>query len=307
MCPMGTYQTEKGSSECNNCPHPTSTRFEGEDTACTGFCICLKWQVMVPVYSTMLLTFLVPILWHKDRITLLIHLLPAALDVTSDIAYILDNNFYNREIFIIAILCMLGSTSLFVRLLIRCNAMPKFFSPFGFDKRYVIWIGVGYNHRVNEMSGEMDGDHFPLPTIYGKMFTLIAFNENSSLFIVLYQIVMWTLAIVCQCCTAMLWLALFIPYAVFLVLWFAIGITLTTLKLMAMTDVSNLWFHVWTQSNDLEETEFSIDTEELNKSVFFELVFESAPQIIIQIINSTLLGYGNFIAYRYVLYIYKYT
>ena len=92
LCPIGTFQTEAGASECVTCPYPKSTRFEGEHTACTGFCVCLKWQIAIAVYSTMFTAFLIPVLMrHKDRITLLLRLLPPAADVTSDIAYILDN------------------------------------------------------------------------------------------------------------------------------------------------------------------------------------------------------------------------
>ena len=233
---------------------------------------------------------------RNDRITLLIHLLFPTFDVISDLAYILETRFHNPAIFICSLIFMCWSLYLLVWSLIKRNAVPTLTKPFGFDlKKNMFWLGykTDANHYTDVNTGLTQGDDLPLPTIHGKLFIIISFQDNSNLFAIIHHLIMWVLAIMFQSITILLCILLFFVHVGVLPVWFMLGLFLQTFKLMSLISISNVWYFVWTGSNELEETELAIDTEELNKNILYELLFESFPQIIFQVINNTLLNYWS--------------
>ena len=60
----------------------------------------------------------------------------------------------------------------------------------------------------------------------------------------------------------------------------AIGMFLYSTKVLSIANISNWWFKWWTGNEDhyLHEP---IDTEILNESIYFEVIFETFPQVVI--------------------------
>jgi hypothetical protein len=112
---------------------------------------------------------------------------------------------------------------------------------------------------------------------------------------------MWLVAIACQLITLAVWALLLPTYVAFLLAWLLLGVLLHAMKVMVISFVSNAWFQVWTQSHRHDE-DFAVDTGALNRSLLHELLFETTPQLILQCINNSLLGYWSPVAYFSVIF-----
>lgn len=74
--------------------------------------------------------------------------------------------------------------------------------------------------------------------------------------------------------------------------WLLFGCFLYSTKVWSIGPVKNFWLRVWTGS-DKFSTKLVINPSILNESIYLEIVFETFPQLIIQIINNTMLGNFN--------------
>lgn len=82
-----------------------------------------------------------------------------------------------------------------------------------------------------------------------------------------------------------------------LILWFIFGGFLYATKLFTITRVSNFWYFYWFGDNRMESDKVVIDSAEYNVLVYSEVIYESIPQFIIQVINSKYLDNDNIVGF----------
>ena len=82
-----------------------------------------------------------------------------------------------------------------------------------------------------------------------------------------------------------------------LILWFILGGFLYATKLFTITRVSNFWYFYWFGDNRMESDKVVIDSAEYNLLVYSEVIYESIPQFIIQVINSKYLDNDNIVGF----------
>ena len=83
-------------------------------------------------------------------------------------------------------------------------------------------------------------------------------------------------------------------YTALLVVWFVVGSFLYNSRTLAVGRVRRLWYYVWRgfkHGTDIDE-KVAVDTTVLNKALFTGFVLENMPQLIIQIYNSVMVGWG---------------
>ena len=249
-----------------------------------------------------------------------------ALDVLTDLVYLLISRFYNITVFVLCVLFFLHPAPMFCQKLYRYRALP-------YSIRYIWWIGASTSFAARAAIVEKDttnpitgslvggdgsggssrgdgvgqvggedalGDHIPYPTILGRRFSLlISFEHHDNLYVVVLELLTWAVAIALQAFT-------FLALPAFLVFWFFVGVFLQMTKTIAMGTVWNIWFYVWTGYDLWQDTEGTVDTEDLNYGLLSQFVFETVPHIILQSVNNTLLGllYIFVVCYIYCVFMY---
>ncbi len=73
------------------------------------------------------------------------------------------------------------------------------------------------------------------------------------------------------------------------ILWFLLGGFLYAIKLFPITVVSNTWFFYWLGDNRLENNILTFDGAFFNNLLYSELLMESLPQFILQLVNAVCL------------------
>lgn len=223
-----------------------------------------------------------------------------ALDVLTDLSYLLVSRFYNLALFILCVLCFLHPAPMFCYKLYQYRAWP-------YSLRYIWWLGSSSSYGANKAAGAAagavgqdgaaadaasqpasqpapTGDHIPYPTILGQRFSLIvSFEHHDNLYVVVLEAITWIVAIALQALTL-------VALPAFLVFWLLIGIFLQMTKTIAMGTVWNVWFFVWTGHRHWHDTYGTVDTEDLNYGLLSQFCLETVPHIILQSVNNTLLG-----------------
>ena len=74
----------------------------------------------------------------------------------------------------------------------------------------------------------------------------------------------------------------------FIIPWLIFGFFLHSTKVFSIGGVSNMWLQVWTGTDKYNVTHV-IDVEVLNESIYFEILVETMPQLILQLSNNILL------------------
>jgi len=79
------------------------------------------------------------------------------------------------------------------------------------------------------------------------------------------------------------------PTFVFSIVWFCFGLLLFATKAFAVCKVANFWVRYWTwdESHD-RYFEGKIVVDILNESIYTEILYETLPQIVLQVINNML-------------------
>jgi len=139
-----------------------------------------------------------------------------------------------------------------------------------------------------------------LPTINGDPFPGSFGNvDHDQLYHILWELIIWCIAIVCQ----IIWFVIcgplhFLVYMIFAPVWLVIGCILFFSKCLAFQKIWNLWFSVWTGTDDFNMPQnVAADTKILNLSLLWNLVTETLPMVIIQCVNNTMLGKWTPLAY----------
>ena len=83
----------------------------------------------------------------------------------------------------------------------------------------------------------------------------------------------------------------------FSIVWLTFGLILFATKAFAVSKVANFWVRYWTWDKNFEGYfEGKIVVEILNESIYTEILYETLPQMILQIINNILVDQWNFLS-----------
>jgi hypothetical protein len=275
-CPKNTFSTEPGSTYCDDCPYPTATAFDGQ-TRCTvyNFTISLAFTLSVLLFS--FVGFVVCICCTDNRFVVLINLLFPTLDVFTDVAYLMTNDFYSYSLFLCAVVFVLYPLPMFAKTLMERSAYP-----------HLWWSLAG----IWWLSCDRDGDKiyyakFPCFGETGR-FPLLSCKMHHTLLALFMEGVVWVIAIVFQLLTLVMW-PLMLPVNILLLfLWFCAGVFLHMTKTITVGRVWSAWFRIWTNTDE-HYTDVDVDTEELNKCLQEEFYLETLPQVALQMVNNLLL------------------
>lgn len=274
-CPQGKFSTIYGARSCRECPFPTTTVFEGQ-TKCTGYSVYEGPLYLVLVLGIFTVLTLLPILLVEKRLVVLVNLLFPTLDVFSDMAYLLGNDFYNPTLFYACVLFIVLPVLFFIRLLVRHKAPPRIHYNIG----EAWWLKAG-----------RDGDAFyfaVFPIFANGRFPVISCAKHDNLAWVVLEAFVWVIAIGAQVLTLFGWIVFALVHPLFIVLWFALGCVFYLTKTITIGGVWNFWFGMWTASDD-HATTVEVDTHALNSCLQHEFYFETMPQVVIQLVNTFLL------------------
>lgn len=261
-CPVDTYQPNQANiSECATCPVRTTTATMSGQATCRYFRLVSDLQtiyiVLISIGAMYILAFAAA---GEKSLAVILNMFLPMLDHVTDTFYVINESFYTFEVFQAAAFFLIAPCIIFGYDLVEDGDYPEIYMPFR-----TLWLQ------------SLDGK----PACNGKLLM----NGNSSF---------WLLWIVMQIATlpiSFLWTLIFTP---FMLTWFLVGSFLYNSRTLAVTRVRRLWFYVWRgfkHGADMNK-DTKVDTTVLNKALFSGFVLESMPQLIIQIYNSVMIGWG---------------
>ena len=228
-----------------------------------------------------------------------------ALDVISDIGYILESRFYNWYIFGLCVFFVSFPIFRFpYYVFIKKEKYPAITPiPYWSHPPSICTIIVlSYSSKRRE-DNDPNADPYFYPTIRRDRFYVIyPCEDHSSLALHLWNwVIVWLFAVLYQLLVIiyivtwilihpfvmLIWFILILPVRIFL--WFIFGIILQYYKFMTIGQISGYWFLVWNGVDESDDDGF-LDTEELNKDILIEIFAESFPQIIVQCLNNAYLN-----------------
>eukprot|EP01032_Pedospumella_encystans_P017737 gene17737-20207_t len=287
-CDAGTYSTSTGNlgeETCEDCAYPWTTLGNGK-TKCpvlwinAGLIFILLFCGALAASLTLIFLF-----GNDNQLVALIIMGFPALNVLTDLTYLLISRFYNLAIFIICVLFFMHPLPMFLYKLVKYQAWP-------YSIRYIWWIGAATSFSAsatrqsaaNPADIARQGDHIPYPTFLGRRFSLlISFENHDNLYVVVLEMFTWIVAVALQALTL-------VALPAFLAFWLCVGVFLQMTKTIAMSNVWNYWFYIWTGYTHWSDKPGAIDTEDLNYALLCQFCLETIPHIILQSVNNTLLG-----------------
>jgi hypothetical protein len=259
-CPKNTFSPLSGSTHCDVCPYPTATVVDGQNTfRAYNFTVSLAFTLTVLLSS--FVGFVACICYTDNRFIVLINLLFPTLDVFTDIAYLMTNDFYSYILFICGIIFVMYPLPLFVMTLVKERAHPHL----SWSMDGIWWLSCGH---------EGDTIYFAKFPCFGEdgRFPLLSCKMHHTLAALFLEGVVWVIAIVCQLLTLIIWPLMLLINILFLFLWFCVGVFLHMTKTVTIGRVWTAWFRIWTNSDE-HYTDVDVDTEELNKCLQEEFIW----------------------------------
>lgn len=279
-CPKNTKSTSSGATECENCPYP-STTFDSGASSCDGFSLNDGITTTSVVFGTLVFITVLCIASGEKRVVILMNLFFPTLDVFSDLAYLLTNDFYSPILFGFGVLFIIFPVPTFLYKLYYLKAWPVV----KVTQSGVFWLRAG---REEAQHGDsIYYAQFPCFGNNGRFPVLSCVRHENLLYLILEGFV-WIIAIVCQILTLALVPVYIVGNVLLHVLWLFLGIFLLMTKTLAIGRVWNLWFRFWTASSAFD-TDVDVDTKDLNTYLHHEFYYESVPQFIVQVINAFLM------------------
>jgi outer membrane protein assembly factor BamB len=274
-CGIGEYNIESGSTSCMSCEYPFTTISEGS-TSCSGVCICLL-PIHLVIFTLVMMTIFIFCVSRANELAtgcLLLMLLPCT-DYLSDVMYILYVPAYNSFLFNALVLTFIASNSYFIFILYNIGARPKL-ALFSVVFNYSKFIWLQYDEGIIQV-GEK------------KLTFKVLDNFLKFIWLLLVGIILGAVQIIsCALITFVLLGCLLVDLILLSCLLF-LGLFIFQSKVICIREVYNVWFRLWTGDVKIRSTP-QVDTRLLNESIFIEMIVESLPQLIIQIINNSLMG-----------------
>lgn len=276
-CSLGYYSTEDNSMGCSECSYPWTSIHEGQ-SSCQGILLAPEGSItnVALVFTAMAVVVMVCMYHGKQRVAIFMNLVFPTLDVFSDLAYLMTNEFYNVILFYACFASIAIPAIMFSKTLVERRARPSLYVKL----RDSWWLRAG---------NDQDHIYYPIFPFFASndgRLPFLSSREHSTFGSVLMEGIAWLLAITAQIAT----FVVVIPANIlFLNFWYVVGAFLHMSKMITIGKVWNLWFQVWTQSTT-HSTDVDVDTAELIQFLEEEFLTETIPQFIIQLINNLLLG-----------------
>lgn len=306
VCPLDFYQSEAGQTSCNRCPYPQRTE-STESASCPSFGFVVNTVTLICVLTFIAGIFLLG-LWtvsdsgemteeqltywiHSRKAAVFLNLVVPTLDAITNFAYLLSQRFFRPYLFYLSVLFTFHSVVVFSSRIFRLYALPM--SPIRYCNKFFV-LGFTTSRReqdrkhdagilTDEDVARRPADDFPLPTIGGYIFCPISCYQHGNLFLVVWEIVGWGFAFAIQSALSVF----MFTYPLFLIVWLIVGMLLQVTKILAVGRVWNFWFRVWTGDETYSiPSDIIVDTEDFNGSQLIQFLFESIPQLIVQLFNS---------------------
>ncbi len=278
-CPLDHYSNDYGSVACTVCPSPYGAYHVGS-TECTAYYLNYSGQQLNFLVGSFVFLFLFAALCagRKAFAVFAVMLFPA-MDVTTDIMYLVSTRFYNFPFFIVCLITLIVPNMWFVTHLYHENAVI----PHGIYKSFPGWY---FSENLCWLSMRKG-----YPMMNGKSLS-ISFEKHDTLPKVCSYYLTWLLVMAAQVLFILTYVAWLSSMTLIMIAWFAMGLFLFATKVMAIKRVHNWWYLVWTGSSK-HDTDIEIDVAMLNEAMFAEFLFESLPQMVVQSMNNTLTQLWN--------------
>ena len=274
QCPAKSY-SDAGSFSCAFCPYPLSNSVPGSP-GCPNVSINASMSELAAVLTVTLFVFALCIAsaGRKMSIKIFLNVVFPALDVFSDLAYLLTGVYFSYSIFCLSVVAYSYGLPYFASHLMQHHVSP------------CLWIWP--LERARWLGSSKSDDPIYFATFQGQR--ILSLDSHSNIFFVFVEVVIWLMAIAAQLLTYLLWPLVAGVYLAFLAMWFVLGAYLHMAKVLAIGRVWNLWIFVWRGwVTDEFSTDVTFDTEEHNHSLRNEFYFETAPQFFLQLTNNTLI------------------
>jgi hypothetical protein len=279
-CSIGTYQNSRGQRLCKECPYPRTNVEEGSSD-CSSIYYELKNSIFYVAAATGALWIFVLILLRNEPFmgAIVLNLLLPSFDAFTNIAYLLSTKYYNVALFLLLVFALSHSIITFSLKLFLLRPIP------GWRNHIPTWS------RLWWLGYRTGTDVIPYPTSNGKRITIFIENEiHDSLYKLLWEAFVWILCIFGQTLyTILTFSSDCFLYVIFLIFWFSVGVVFELSNTLAIGRVWDLWFRLWTESEDFTELEITVDTSMMNYGFLNRLLLETFPSAIIQIINNVAL------------------
>jgi hypothetical protein len=202
----------------------------------------------------------------KFRAAVFAIMLFPAMDICSDIIYIISNPFISPVFFGLVVASFFLSNGSFIKKLYDDGAVPftvRFYPGFRYGLvKNLWWLG--------QRSG--------YPTIDGELSSLV-FDNNDDIMKLFSFIFLWLALIVMQFLTIStfaLWMLVTSPL---LLLLFIPGVICFQTKVIAVGIVYNTFMYYWTAGDFIRKSDdYKVDPALLNEAIFAEFMFETMPQ-----------------------------
>lgn len=273
LCSPMTF-SNAGATTCTPCPYPLTSSASGSDS-CPNVSLSVSISSLASTLSAMLVVFSLCVFSSGPgmAVKILANTIFPALDVFSDLSYLLTVKFYNYALFGLSFCAYSYGVPYFVGYLITHNIRPQVWI---WSLESALWLGYS---RSN--------DPIFFATVHHRR--ILNLDSHSNIILVLVEVVIWVAAISLQLLCLLLWPVVALLYFTFLASWFVLGIYLHMSKVLSIGRVWNGWVFIWRGFvADEFQTDISFDTEEHNVSLRNEFFFETMPQFLLQITNNTL-------------------
>jgi hypothetical protein len=212
-----------------------------------------------------------------------------ALDIVSDLQYIIVTAFHSQLFFYPCVICVVLPASFFVWRLVSMHALlPHFLFPLPefLEDGTLLWLG----YRKG----------FPL--YRGEKMRTLSFERHDTLNKLACFWLLWAACIAVQSLCLVVYVGLFAPLIAlhfpFWCLWFLLGCYLFQIKMMSVGQVWTLWFRVWRcKDGGRLDSRALVDTEVMNEALFAAFVLETIPHLILQAANNQYLEKWSSVAY----------
>lgn len=278
-CPLDYYSSAYGAAICTACPSPKGA-YQVGSTHCAAYYLNYSGQRLQFFIGSFVFLFLfATICAGRKAFAVFAVMLFPAMDVTTDIMYLVSTRFYNFPFFIVCMTTLIVPNMWFVTHLYHENAVV----PHGVYRSFPGWY---FSENILWLSMRKG-----YPMINGKPLS-ISFDKHDSLPKVLAYYLTWLLVLTGQAVFGVAYFTWLSVMILGMVLWFSVGLFFFATKVMTIRRVHNWWYYVWTGSNKHDKA-VEIDVALLNEALFAEFLFESIPQMVVQSLNNTLTQLWN--------------
>jgi hypothetical protein len=276
LCAIGTYQDQSGQSDCKECPYPWSNVEEGS-TECTAIHYRLDDSNYYVLGATSVLWIFMLYTVRGDPYlgAIVLNLLIPSFDAYTNMAYLLSTKFANLTLFVLLFGFAAHPIFTFLLKLYLLKPIPAYWKRFP-DRKSVWWLGY-----------ERGDDLIPVPTIpSGRLVVFLEFKMHDSLYKLLWEVIVWIIALVLQLVYFVFKLLIFLFYSFFLFCWISVGVIFELTNTLSVGRIWDLWFRVFTESEDFTDESISADTSMMNYGLMNRLLFETLPCTVIQVANN---------------------